>query len=59
MNRKLHTIKLDLSDKALAMLARLVETGLFGLNVDDVARRLVDDRLRQLQDEGWLPRTIR
>lgn len=46
-----------LTEKARRMVQECVDTGLYGTTVDEAAVRLICERLLQLRNEGFLPRT--
>ena len=48
-------VEVPVSRRVLDDLIILAELGCFGLDVEDVTRRLIDEQVRRLTKEGWLP----
>ena len=47
------SVIVNLTPKSKEYLERLVEQGIFGASVGEVAGRLLDDQLRKVVSEGW------
>lgn len=47
-------VTITLTDTQRDSIDALLGSGLFGLNRIDLIRRLLDERLQQLTDRGWL-----
>jgi hypothetical protein len=50
------TIEVPMSDIMIRSLGLLLEGGMYGADIGDVARRLVEERMRQLLSENALRR---
>ncbi len=48
-------VQVAVSPQVLDLLIDLVASGCFGLDVEDVARRMLDKQVLELMKEGWLP----
>ena len=46
-------IRVVLSEPAMKALQGLVQAGLFGASVQDVAERMICERLRMHENDGW------
>jgi len=47
-------IELDVRDEVWRLLGTLVEQGLFGSTKEEVASRLLDEKLREVVLQGWV-----